>query len=56
MPKSKVRKIASMGGKASGKRRHDDEDDDDNDGKRNFPVYVSNFRGIFVFDIFLYRW
>ena len=31
MPRSQVRKIASMGGKASGRKRHDEDDDMDED-------------------------
>ena len=54
MPKSQVRKIASMGGKASGKRRHEDseneeEDDDNNNSKLTNKIFQILFN-------LRYRW
>ena len=43
MPKSEVRKIASMGGKAHGKNRqtHDEEDDEVDDDDNNDGMSIS---------------
>ena len=49
MPKSKVRKIASMGGKAHAKKLHEEmEEDDDDDGKLILPI-LCNITKIYLF-------